>query len=241
MNFIFMLTHNDSTVPDAGRIYDGLRAVDLHYIGFKDVGGTLDELALITEKAHADGREVLLEVVSTSRDDEVASIQSAKKIGVDWVLGGTHVTDGIAILRETQIKYCPFPGRIVGHPSVLEGSITEIAESAREITTLQGVFGVDLLAYRHQQEDPVDLTRQVVRASSAPVIVAGSIVSESQIKSVAAAGAWGYTIGGAIFEGRLPGGPGIAEQVSAVLETTAKLSVADNQLDVGVQRPSIAT
>jgi hypothetical protein len=30
--------------------------------------------------------------------------------------------------------------------------------------------------------------------------------------------AWGFTIGDAIFEGRLPGGPGIGGQVLAVLE-----------------------
>ena len=35
--------------------------------------------------------------------------------------------------------------------------------------------------------------------------------------TLARAGAWGFTIGGAIFEGRLPGGPDVAAQVRAVL------------------------
>jgi hypothetical protein len=47
--------------------------------------------------------------------------------------------------------------------------------------------------------------------------VAGSIATLEQIAAVEAAGAWGFTIGGAIFEGRLPGGPGVAGQVEAVL------------------------
>jgi hypothetical protein len=32
---------------------------------------------------------------------------------------------------------------------------------------------------------------------------------------------WGFTIGGAIFDGRLPGGPGLAGQVREVLASIA--------------------
>ena len=63
----------------------------------------------------------------------------------------------------------------------------------------------------------VALVRAVVAAASGPVIVAGSIASLGQIGDVASAGAWGFTIGGAIFEGLLPGGPDIADQIKAVL------------------------
>ena len=38
---------------------------------------------------------------------------------------------------------------------------------------------------------------------------------------MAAAGAWGFTIGGAIFEGRLPGAPGLAGQITEVLTIAA--------------------
>jgi hypothetical protein len=38
---------------------------------------------------------------------------------------------------------------------------------------------------------------------------------------VGEAGAWGYTIGSAIFDGLLPGAPSIADQVRRVLEETA--------------------
>ena len=62
MNFIFMLTHNDSTVPDAAGVYDSLRGTALHYVGFKDIGATPDELAVVAEspcrrpRGHARGR-----------------------------------------------------------------------------------------------------------------------------------------------------------------------------------------
>lgn len=221
MNFIFMLTHNDSTVPDAAKVYEGLRGTALHYVGFKDIGATPDELAIVCEKAHADGLEVMLEVVSTSRESELVSLEAALHIGVDWVLGGTHAADGVRILGSSDVKYCPFPGRIEGHPSVLLGSVAEITQDARNLTALDGVFGLDLLAYRHPDEDPIALTRDVVGASAGPVVVAGSIATAEQIRLVASTGAWGFTIGGAIFEGRLPGGPDLAAQITEVLNITA--------------------
>ena len=58
-------------------------------------------------------------------------------------------------------------------------------------------------------------------SSSGPVIVAGSIASVERAVAVSEAGAWGYTIGSAIFDGLLPGAPSIADQVRRVLEETA--------------------
>ena len=57
-----------------------------------------------------------------------------------------------------------------------------------------------------------------MQASPGPVLAAGSVGEDAQIRLSAEAEAWGFTIGGAIFEGRLPGGDTVAGQVSAVLE-----------------------
>jgi uncharacterized protein related to proFAR isomerase len=105
----------------------------------------------------------------------------------------------------------------VGRPSILEGSIDEIAESARSLTSRPGVFGLDLLAYRHATADIEELTRAVVSASAGPVIAAGSVVRDDQIAMLENAGAWGFTIGSAIFDGLFPGAPDIASQVRYVL------------------------
>jgi pyridoxal biosynthesis lyase PdxS len=134
------------------------------------------------------------------------------------VLGGTNPERGVDILRGTGLRYCPFPGTVVGHPSVLKGAIDEIAAHARRLGEMDGVHGLDLLAYRHETVNPVALTRAVVDAIEGPVIVAGSIATPAQIADVDGAGAWGFTIGGAIFEGRLPGGNSVPAQVAAVLE-----------------------
>jgi hypothetical protein len=217
IEFVFMLTHHDRTVDRPVEVYDSIRDCGLRYVGFKDIGASVAELREVCDQAHADGLEVMLEVVSVSKEDELRSIAAAGEIGVDWVLGGTHPRDGLAVLAGSKAKYCPFPGTVVGHPSVLHGEIAEIAESAREITAMDGVHGLDLLAYRHPTADVGALTRAVVQASAGPVIAAGSVASVAQIETLDAAGAWGFTIGGAIFEGRLPGGPSIAEQIRQVL------------------------
>jgi uncharacterized protein related to proFAR isomerase len=103
----------------------------------------------------------------------------------------------------------------------LGGEIAEIADHARELTERESVYGVDLLAYRHPTVDPESLTRAVVEAASGPVIAAGSVASFDQVEALDRAGAWGFTIGGAIFEGRFPGAPDIAAQVAAVLDLGA--------------------
>jgi hypothetical protein len=220
IEFIFMLTQHDATVGNALEVYDELRGAGLKYIGFKDIGVPVEVLREVCGRAHDDGLEVMLEVVSVSKEDELTSLAAAAQIGVDWVLGGTHPADGLTVLAGSKAKYCPFPGRVTGHPSVLEGEISEIAGSAREITALDGVTGLDLLAYRHATADIAELTRAVVEASAGPVIAAGSVASLEQVKVLEAAGAWGFTIGSAIFEGRLPGGPSVAGQVREVLRAS---------------------
>jgi hypothetical protein len=216
--FVFMLTHDDATVANAHEVLETLVGSGLRHVGFKDVGAPPSVLRELVAIAHEADMEVMLEIVSTSLEDELGSLRSALEIGVDWVLGGTHPDEGVSILRGAGVRYCPFPGTVVGHPSVLEGSIEEITDHARRLGETDGVHGLDLLAYRHQTADPVELTRAVVRALDGPVIVAGSIATPEQIADVGAAGAWGFTIGGAIFEGRLPGGDSVSGQVAAVLE-----------------------
>jgi len=223
IEFVFMLTHHDRTIEDPLAVYAEIRNCGLRYIGFKDIGATAAELTEVSAAAQADGLEVMLEVVSTTKADELSSIAAAAGIGVDWVLGGTHARDGLRVLDGSAARYCPFPGTVVDHPSVLLGEISEIAASARAITALDGVYGLDLLAYRHPTADVAELTRAVVQAASGPVIAAGSVATVAQIRTLEAAGAWGFTIGGAIFEGRLPGGPSVSGQVREVLRAASGL------------------
>jgi hypothetical protein len=223
VEFIFMLTHDDRTVPDAAEVYETLRDSALRYVGFKDIGLPTRQLADLAAVMRADGREVFLEVVSERPEDELRSVEAALEIGPDWLMGGTHPDAALAVLDRIgppgttgRPRYCPFPGRVVGHPSVLEGTIDEIAASARELTARDGIDGLDLLAYRWDGDVPA-LVRQVVSAASGPVIAAGSVDSAERIDALAAAGSWAFTIGGAVFDRRLPAGTTIREQVDCAL------------------------
>ena len=227
-HFVFMLTHGDRTVDNAAEIMPTLADTGLKYVGFKDVGADIARQRELTALAHDAGFEVMLEVVSTSKEAELASLHSAAEAGFDWVLGGTHAEEGAGILPDG-VRYCPFPGRVVDHPSVLLGTIDEIAVDAQRLTGLDHVSGLDLLAYRHPTADPLELIRHVVQRSSGPVIVAGSIADVERAVAVSEAGAWGYTIGSAIFDGLLPGAPSIADQVRRVLEETAAASDAAHE------------
>jgi hypothetical protein len=223
--FIFMLTHSDRTVPNARAVYDELRDSGLRYVGFKDIGLPVSELRALAEAIRGDGREVMLEVVSEDASDELRSIEAAIEIGVDWLLGGTHADDALAVLAKAApdrpIRYCPFPGRVIGHPSLLRGTVEEIAAHARALTARPGVHGLDLLAYRYDG-DVEALTAAVRDASAGPVIAAGSVDSLERIAALQRIGVWGFTIGGAIFDGRFADAPSIRGQVDTVLAAIAE-------------------
>lgn len=214
--FIFMLTHSDRTVSDARAVYDEVRATGLRYVGFKDIGLPIAELRDLAAAIRSDGREVMLEVVSEDKADELRSIRAALEIGVDWLLGGTHPDEALAILADSAVRYCPFPGRVIGHPSLLRGTIDEIAADAGDLTARPGVHGLDLLAYRYDG-DVEALTIAVNERATGPVIAAGSVDSLERIATLARIGVWGFTIGGAIFDGRFAGAPSVAAQIETVL------------------------
>ena len=224
-DFIFMLTHNDQTVPNALEVYDQVRDTGLRCIGFKDVGASVETLQELTRRMQADGREVYLEVVSESIDDELRSLSAAREIGVDVVMGGTHIDEAQPILAGSGLRYYPFPGRVIGHPSLLRGTVEEIAESARQLTSHEYVHGLDLLAYRFDGDVPA-LIRAVRAATDKPIVAAGSIDSVERIQLVSRLGVEAFTIGGAVFEARLPGGSAVRDQVRAALEAAEEVAPA---------------
>jgi hypothetical protein len=218
-HFILMLTENDATVADALATYDGLRESPVRYVGFKDVGLPIAALKQLAQRIRADGREVMLEVVATSREAELESIRAALEIGVDYLLGGRQVEDALPLLRGSQMRYFPFAGRTAGHPTVLEGTMDEIVEDARRIASMPGVHGLDLLAYRFAGEgDSAELTRRVVEAVDVPVIAAGSIDRETRVTAMIHANTWGFTVGSALFQHAF-----VDRRISAQIDTIFKI------------------
>ncbi|MEO8722140.1 MAG: hypothetical protein ABI395_01265 [Sphingobium sp.] len=215
-DFIFMLTRNDRTVADATVHVETAIQAGIRHIGFKDIGLPFDALLGLVGKIRAGGASTYLEVVSLDRDSEVASVKAAIDLGVDYLLGGTHADDVLPLLQGTPIRYYPFPGRIVGHPSILEGSQSDIVQSAVALASHPGVAGLDLLAYRSAGDVPA-LMAAVCRAVAKPVIVAGSVDRPDQIESIHNSGAAGFTIGTSALDGRFPAeGPELDLQLRAI-------------------------
>lgn len=221
-DFILMLTANDRTIPDAAARLEEALEGGVRHIGFKDVGLPLDDLRGLARKIRAAGGRSYLEVVSLDEKSELASARAAVELDVDCLLGGTRADVVTEVTRHHPVRYYPFPGRITGHPSVLEGSEEDIVASARALADLEHVHGLDLLAYRHDG-DVAQLMRRVCAAVAKPVIVAGSIDSEARVTTVAEAGAAGFTVGTAALEEAFPAeGTGFAAQVRAILNITAR-------------------
>ncbi|GHB50584.1 hypothetical protein GCM10007094_44660 [Pseudovibrio japonicus] len=203
LRFIFMLTRNDETVEDAAQHLTTALAAGVHHIGFKDVGLPFDQLRDLNNAIKDGGATSYLEVVSLDEESELVSAKAAVDIGVDILLGGTHVDAVLPLLKDTGIQYYPFPGKIEGHPSKLVGSIDEIVASAEDLASREGVHGLDLLAYR-SSENVTGLMAAVCAAVNKPVIMAGSIGSRERIEIVRKTGAAGFTIGTAALDGDYP-------------------------------------
>ena len=218
-DFIFMLTRSDRTISDAHeRVPDALRAGVCH-IGFKDVGLPFATLRRLADTIRATGAKLYLEVVSLDARSEEASARAAVALGVDVLMGGTCPQVVLPVLAGTGIRYYPFPGKVVGHPSVLTGRPDAIVASARRLAAMDGVHGLDLLAYRFPGDGP-DLIGRVCRAvAPKPVVVAGSIDRPERIAAVIAAGAAGFTVGTAALDGVFPAcSTALADQLAFIVQ-----------------------
>jgi hypothetical protein len=220
MDFVFMLTHDDATVGDAIDLVAIARPLGLKHIGFKDVGAEASELRRLTAAIREAGASPWMEVVSTTREDELRSIALGRELGVDWLMGGVHAEEGVRVLAGTATRYLPFAGRPQGHPTRLGGSPDEVEAHCRAFAE-KGCAGVDILAYRATEADPLDLIAACRRgfAGKGRVVVAGSINSAARIAAIRAAGADAFTIGAAAIDcAYAPGAGPLEAQLRAVLE-----------------------
>src|SRR5262249_26868347 len=116
----------------------------------------------------------------------------------------------------TGMRFFPYVGKIVEHPCLLRGTIEEIIEDARRVEA-SGVDGINLLAYRYDGD--VDaLVEGLVRATSLPVIAAGSVDCAERIRALADRGIWGFTVGTAALDGKFVAGAGLKDQLDYILD-----------------------
>ncbi len=214
--FIFMLTRQDRTIEDAERRLHEALAEGVRHIGFKDIGLPLERLQGLARTIQAAGATAYLEVVSQDEASETDSARAALALRVDVLMGGTRPDAVLPIIAGSGIRYFPFPGRVTGHPSVLNGPIDDIVASARRISAMDGVDGLDLLAYRFAGDVPA-LIEAVCAAVDKPVYIAGSIDRAERVAMVAGSRAAGFTVGTAALDEVFPASaPGLPAQLRAI-------------------------
>ncbi len=219
MDFVFMLTRNDATVENALDLVEIARELGLSHIGFKDVGAEAAVLRRLTAAIRAAGATPWMEVVSTTREAELRSVSLGRDLGVDVLMGGVHVEEALKILDGCAIRYLPFAGKPSGHPTRLGGSAEEVEAQCRAFAR-QGCGGVDILAYRATEAEPLDLVAACRRGflDSGVVVAAGSVNSAERVAALRAAGADAFTIGTAAIEcAYAPGAGSLMAQLRAVL------------------------
>ncbi|MBB2841231.1 UNVERIFIED_ORG: hypothetical protein GGE64_005012 [Rhizobium etli] len=221
-NFIFMLTNQDRTVADAAERLKDVLAAGITHVGFKDIGLPFDKLLGLASAMKAAGATLCLEVVSLDEESERRSAQAAVDLGVDILMGGTRPNIVLPVIARRNIRYYPFPGKIVGHPSKLEGTIETIVESARQLAAIDGVSGLDLLAYRFDG-DVEELMTRVCEEVEKPVVVAGSIDSPERMAAVVRSGAAGFTIGTAAFNGAFSGSSNLRFEIETEINVLGRI------------------
>ena len=225
--FILMLTYNDQTVENALELFRECKETPVTHWGFKDVGlPALKMKELVQEMKQAD-KTTFLEVVSLSEQEGLAGAKLAVEAGFDILMGTVFFHSILEDLKDKPIKYYPFPGHVYDHPSILDGEIDEIVEHAQFLES-RGVHGLDLLSYRFVGDGPA-LLSAVVTATRVPIVSAGSIDSYKRLTEVWDSGAWGFTIGSALFDKKFVPNGSFMENIVAVCDWLEKRSESETE------------
>ena len=123
--------------------------------------------------------------------------QTAIECGFDTLMGTVYYDSVHKYLKEHNMEYSPFVGKVSGSPSILEGTNEEIIAEAKGLME-KGITAFDLLAYRHVV-DGEKLAREFCAAVDAKMCIAGSISNYERIDVMFDIAPWGFTMGSALF------------------------------------------
>ena len=218
---ILMFTLNDITVPDAIEYFEQVKDLSVDFFGFKELGLPPEKMKILNDKIHKAGFQSFLEVIEYEEDAILGPAKMAIDMGFDYLMGTVYYPSIWKVI-DKKIKYFPFCGRIYERPSILGGSIEEIAADAKRIEA-EGANGFDLLAYRYIIPEKVnDLVTAVLKAIKVPLVSAGSINSFERLNETIGQSVWGFTIGGAFFEKKFVPNGSYRDNVAAVVNELKK-------------------
>jgi putative N-acetylmannosamine-6-phosphate epimerase len=215
-----MLTHHDVTVKNAKEVFEQCSDLPVKHWGFKNVGLPKDQMKELASEMKAAGKETFLEVVTYDGASCLDGAQTAIDCGFDYLMGTIYYDSVAKLLRDNNMEYLPFVGKVSGSPSILEGSNEEIIAQAKGLMA-KGIKGFDILAYRHVV-DGEKLAREFCAAVDAKICVAGSINSYARIDTMFDIGPWTFTMGSALFEKKFVPDGSFRENLKAVAEYMAK-------------------
>lgn len=215
---IVMLTLNDVTVPNARDVFRSCRDLPVEFWGFKNVGISAEETRTLLDDMKTAGKVTCLEVVTYDEDSCLENARMAVELGFDYLTGTLFYPSVWEYLRDKPIRYFPFFGDVSGSPVTLRGTVEEIVADARRLVAAKAVHGLDLVAWRYADGDPVALARAVVAGAGTDVILAGSITSEARMRLVAEIGPFAFTMGSALFDARFVPGGDVRANLSKVIE-----------------------
>ena len=220
---IVMLTHNDVTVGDAREVFRASADLPVQYWGFKDAGMTRREMEQLARDLKEAGKTPVLEVVSFDEKELLEASELAIACGMEYFTGSFFAPAVAKRVSEAGLRYFPFCGDVGGSPIELRGTPDAIAQHAQRIRD-EGADGVDLVAYRYTEGDPVALAECVThQLGHDNVIVAGSINSTERIERMHQIQPFAYTMGGALFEGVFVPHGSFRENLQQVVEITESL------------------
>lgn len=217
---IIMLTHHDVTVKNAAEIFEECKDLPIKFWGFKNVGLPKDEMKALAKAMKDAGKTTFLEVVTYDEASCLDGAQTAIDCGFDCLMGTLYYDSVAKLLKDNNMDYMPFVGKVSGSPSILEGSNEEIIANAKELMA-KGITGFDILAYRHVI-DGEKLAREFCAAVDAKICIAGSISSYERIDTMFDIGPWTFTMGSALFDKKFVPNGSFYENLEAVANYMAK-------------------
>ena len=216
---IVMLTHHDRTVTNAIEVFEGAKNSKAKYWGFKEVGIPEDQMIDLVKRMKAAGKTTFLEVVTYDEASCLDGAQTAIDCGFDYLMGTLYYDSVAKLLKDNNMEYLPFVGKVSGSPSILEGSNEEIIQNAKDLMA-KGIEGFDILAYRHVV-DGEKLAREFCAAVDAKICIAGSISSYARIDTMFDIGPWTFTMGSALFDKNFVADGSFRDNLKAVADYMA--------------------
>lgn len=213
-NLIVMLTHNDYTVKNAKEIFETCKHTKADYWGFKDSGLPKEEMIDLFRYMKQYNKTTFLEVVEYTEHEGLKGAKLALDCKCDILMGTVYFESINQFCQKHNIKYMPFVGQISERPSILNGTFEEMKSQAADYIQ-SGVYGFDLLGYRHVK-NPQEIIEKFVTKIDYPVCVAGSIDSFEKLDLIKDVNPWAFTIGSAFFENKF--GESFPDQINRVCE-----------------------